>query len=166
MDLFFVWLESTWISTWVRESLTVFAFPMILAYHTVGMGFLAGLSSAVDLRILGVARRVPLLELKRFLPVMWIGFWLNAASGVLLLLGYPTKALTNPVFYIKLALIAAAVVILRRINRSVFGDPAMDLGEMPSRTKWLARGSLACWVGVIFAGRFLAYTYSRLSAGQ
>jgi hypothetical protein len=164
MDPFFQWLESTWLSTWVRESLSVFAFPMILAYHTIGMGFVAGLSSAVDLRILGVARRVPLLELKRFFPVMWIGFWLNAASGVLLLLGYPTKALTNPVFYIKLVLIAFAVVLMRAIARSVFQNPGLDLGEMPAREKWLARASLFCWAGAILSGRLLAYTYSRLTA--
>jgi hypothetical protein len=59
----------------------------------------------VDLRVLGVARGVPLTELKRFVPLMWIGFWLNAASGALLFLAFPTKALTNPVFYIKMFLI-------------------------------------------------------------
>jgi hypothetical protein len=163
MDPFFLWLESTWISTWVRESLSVFGFPMILAYHTIGMGFVAGLSSAMDLRILGVARHVPLLELKRFLPVMWAGFWLNAASGLLLLLGYPTKALTNPVFYIKLAFLAFAIVILRAISKSVLGDPQFDLGEIPARGKRLAQASLFCWAGAIFAGRLLAYTYTRLT---
>ena len=166
MDQFFLWLESTWISTWVRESVSVFGFPLILAYHTIGMGFLAGLSSAMDLRILGVARHVPLLELKRFLPVMWVGFWLNAASGVLLLLAYPTKALTNPVFYVKLVCIAFAVVILRAIAKSIFQDPKLDFGEIPARGKWLARASLFCWAGAILAGRLLAYTYKRLTAYQ
>ena len=37
-------------------------------------------------------------ELRRFAPIMWLGFWANTGSGVLLFLGYPTKALTNPVF--------------------------------------------------------------------
>jgi hypothetical protein len=166
MNQFLLWLEATWISTWVRESITVFGFPMILAYHTIGMGFVAGLSSAVDLRILGVARNVPLFELKRFLPVAWIGFWLNAASGVLLLIGYPTKALTNPVFYIKLVCVALAVVILRAITKSLFQDPMLDFGKIPKRDRWLARGSLFCWAGAIFAGRLLAYTYTRLSASQ
>lgn len=166
MDPFLRWLESTWISTWVRESLSVFGFPMILAYHTIGMGFVAGLSSAIDLRILGVARRVPLLELKRFFPVMWAGFWLNAASGVLLLLGYPTKALTNPVFYVKLVLIACAVVLLRSIGKRTFQNTAFNLGEIPAREKWLARASLFCWAGAILSGRLLAYTYSRLTASE
>jgi hypothetical protein len=166
MDQFLLWLEATWLSTWVRESISVFGFPMILAYHTIGMGFVAGLSSAVDLRILGVAHKVPLLELKRFLPVMWIGFWLNAVSGVLLLIGYPTKALTNPVFYVKLTFIAFAVAILRSIAKSIFQNPSLDFAAIPTRGKRLALASLFCWAGTIFAGRLLAYTYSRLSAMQ
>ena len=166
MDPFFIWLESTSLSVWVRESLSVFAFPMILAYHTIGMGFVAGLSAAVDLRLLGVARGVPLLELKRFFPVMWAGFWLNAVSGVLLLIGYPTKALTNPLFYIKLACVALAVVILRVITNSVFRDATLDLGAIPRRGKLLAGASLFFWAGAILAGRLLAYTYSRLTATE
>jgi len=163
MDHFLLWLESTALSIWMRESINVFAFPMILAYHTIGMGFVAGLSSAVDLRILGVARRVPLLELKRFLPATWAAFWLNAASGVLLLIAYPTKALTNPVFYLKLTCIGFAVAILRSIAKSIFQNPNLDLGEIPARGKWLAGASLFCWAGAIFAGRLLAYTYTRLT---
>ena len=60
--------------------------------------------------------------MRRFLPVLWAGFWLNAASGLLLLIGYPTKALTNPVFYLKLTLIAVAMVLLVRISRKHLHD--------------------------------------------
>src|SRR5450432_3249695 len=100
MHSFLLGLESTGLSTWIRESTSLWAFPGILTLHTVGMGFVAGLSAAVDLRILGFAPFVPLLELRRFFPVLWLGFWMNAVSGVLLLIAYPTKALTNPVFYL------------------------------------------------------------------
>jgi len=165
MDPLFIWLESTRISTWVRESTSVWGFPMIIAYHAVGMAFAAGLSAAVDLRILGVARSVPLTELKRFVPLMWIGFWLNAASGVLLFLAFPTKALSNPVFYVKMVLILLALMFLRAIARSVLQDPALDYGEIPARARWMAGASLFCWAGAILAGRLLAYTYTRLMAG-
>jgi hypothetical protein len=62
------------------------------------MGLLAGMSALVALRILGIVPKVPLIEMRRFFPVVWFGFWLNAASGVAPLIGYPTKALTNPLF--------------------------------------------------------------------
>ena len=116
MHWFFIWLEATSLSTWIRESTSVFAFPTILSMHTIGMGFVAGLNAAVALRILGFAPSVPLLEMRRFFPVMWAGFWINAVSGVLLLIGYPTKAFTNPVFYVKMSFIAAALIGLRKMD--------------------------------------------------
>jgi alkylation response protein AidB-like acyl-CoA dehydrogenase len=55
-----VWLESTALSTWVRESGSLWAYPMVLTAHTVGMSLLVGANAVIDLRLLGVAPRVPL----------------------------------------------------------------------------------------------------------
>ena len=166
MDPFFIWLEATALSVWMRESISVFAFPGILSVHTVGMGFVAGLSAAMGLRILGLAPRVPLLELQRFFPLLWIAFWLNAVSGVLLLIAYPTKALTNPLFYFKLILIALAVAAVRAIRKSVFADQNLDLNPVPPRGRQLAAATMFLWAAAITAGRLLAYTYTRLTASQ
>jgi hypothetical protein len=157
-------VESTALSQWVVGSPSIFAFPGILVLHAIGMGFAVGISVAMDLRILGVAPGVPLSEMRRLLPILWAGFWLNAASGFLLLVGYPTKALTNPVFYLKLILIAVAMVLVIRISRSAFGHPSETVNVgFPSRLRRLAMISLLCWAGAITAGRLLAYTYSRLT---
>jgi len=165
LDPFLLWLESTELSQWITGSDSMFAFPGILTLHAIGMGFAVGLNAALDLRILGVAPGVPLPEMQRFVPMLWFGFWLNAVSGVLLLIGYPTKALTNPVFYLKLALIAAGMVLFVKISRRVFVDS--DRGgatDSPSQSvRRLAIVSLVCWAAAITAGRLLAYTYSRLT---
>lgn len=160
MHDFFLWIENTAFSVWMRESVSVFAFPGILACHTVGMGLVAGMNGLVDLRIIGIAPQVPLIEMRRFFPVMWFGFWLNAISGVALLIGYPTKALTNPLFYVKLVFIAIAVMLLKSIQRRVFSEPAVLMGNV----KRLAGWSIFCWAAAIFAGRFLAYTYTKLTS--
>lgn len=164
MHPLFVWLESTAPSTWIRESPSLFAFPAILSCHTVGMGIVAGINAAFALRILGVAPGVPLAEMRRFLPVMWFGFWLNAVSGVGLLIAYPTKALTNPVFYLKLVLIAIAVALVRPIARRAFDAPAGAGDPARGHVRRFATASLVCWFGAITAGRLLAYTYSHLMA--
>ena len=157
-DPWLLWLESTAFSIWMRESTSLFAFPGILAAHTIGLAFIAGLNVALDLRLLGVASRIPTIAFERLLPLMWLGLWVNILSGVALLIGYPTKALTNPVFYLKLSFIAAALVILQHVRRRL----AWEL--VPSRAmKRLAVASLACWAGAVVAGRLLAYTYSRLT---
>ena len=158
-------LESTGVSVWIRESTSVLAFPGILSCHAIGMGFAAGINAAVALRILGVASTVPLGEMRRFLPVMWFGFWLNAASGVALLIAYPTKALTNPLFYVKLALVASGVWLAKVIDRYLSGVSTGNLPP-PRTPRVLAAVSLGSWAGAIAAGRLLAYTYSHLMAGR
>jgi hypothetical protein len=157
MDPFLGWLESSALASWVRgESVgTEFVFPIIVTLHTIGMGFLAGGSVAIDLRILGVAPTIPLKPMGRFLPLLWLAFAMNAVSGVLLLIAYPTKALTNPVFYVKVCLIALAIWLVYRIGVVVLRAPDGD----QKRAKVLAAASLASWIALITAGRLLAYTH-------
>lgn len=161
-DPFFLWLEASAFSTWMRESTSVFAFPIILALHTIGLAILVGLSAAFYLRLLGVAGRIPVVEFRLYIPLMWLGLSLNVVSGLALLVAYPTKALTNPVFYLKLGLIGAALWLLRGLFRDVRDDATA--GSMPARVRRLAIASLVCWAGAITAGRLLAYTHTRLLA--
>jgi hypothetical protein len=157
-DTLFSSIENTEVSMWIVGSDSLFAFPGILAVHTIGLALLAGLNGALDLRLLGAARGIPPAAFTRFLPLMWVGLWLNVASGVALVIAYPTKALTNPVFYLKLTLVAVAMVVLGTVLRR------LRRGEAESSTmRVLAAASLAAWTATIFAGRFLAYTCSRLT---
>ena len=173
MNAFLLWLESTPLHNWIVESPSLLAFPGILALHAIGMGFAAGLGAAIDLRILGIAPGIPLREMRRLLPILWAGFWLNAASGILLLIGYPTKALTNPVFYLKLGLIAIAMVLVTRISRHLRdeedrpeGPPLPGAVRATATLRRMAKVSLACWAGAVTSGRLLAYTYRHLTATE
>jgi len=56
--------------------------------------------------------------------------------------GTPTKALTNPLFYVKLALIAMAVAVQLAIERRVLRHPNVDVEGVPKRGKFLAAVSL------------------------
>src|SRR5689334_19286612 len=158
MDPFFIWVERLPYSVWVREDISVFAFPFMLILHAVGMGLLAGLHIAICLRVLGLAPGVPLPAMRSYFPFLWFGLAINVFSGVSLLMAYPTKALTNPLFYIKLSLIAAALVSLRWMRGNVF-----DL-TLPPIARRVAGLAIFFWVSAIFAGRWLAYTYTRLMA--
>jgi hypothetical protein len=161
MDPLLGWIEGSALAIWVRgESVgTEFVFPIIVTLHTIGMGFLAGGGVAIDLRILGAAPNIPLKPMGRFLPLLWLAVAVNAVSGVLLLIAYPTKALTNPLFYVKLSLIALAVVVLLRLKRRIFDDPKIERMQIERGDKRLALFSIAIWLAVIAAGRLLAYTY-------
>ena len=162
MDPFFAWVESWRLGIWLREEPTLWAFPFVLILHTVGLAFLVGANVAIDMRSLGGAVGVPLVSMRRYYRAMWAGFWVNAVSGVLLLIAYPTKALTNPLFYLKLLLIAIGLVIASAIRRYVFAGSVGAGATPPRRLKVLAAVSLAVWALSITAGRLLAYTCTRL----
>ena len=123
------------------------------------MAFLAGGSAAIDLRILGFAPSMSLAAMERFLPVLWLGFAINAVSGTLLLIAYPTKALTNPLFYFKLTLVAVALTLVYLVARDVLRGAEPEGKSVPTRARMLAGASLAAWLVLIAAGRYLAYTH-------
>lgn len=160
---FFGTIERSGLSTWIRESPSLFAFYFILLLHTIGLSLVVGANVIVDLRILGVASALPLKPLKQLFGIMWAGLGINAATGVLLLIAYPTKSLTNPLFYVKLLLIAFAVIIMQRISAQVFGDMSLNEATMVALGKTIAVCSLVLWIGAIAAGRLLAETFKYLT---
>ncbi len=158
------WLEETAFSIWMRESGPAFFSSLI--FHSVAMGFVVGVHVAMNLRILGLAPRIPLSLMRRFFPVLWVGLVVVSLSGALLLTAYPTKALTNPVFYLKLGAILAALFITRSLTKGVLQDPSYDAGIAPGKARALAALSLLLWAGAVTSGRLLAYTYNILLASH
>jgi hypothetical protein len=153
-------IEGSSFSQWVRESESLFAFAGILLVHTIGMGFVVGVNATIDLRILGFAPAVRLSSLEKFFPILWLGFWLNAITGTMLLAAAATSMLTNPDFYVKMVFIALAVVNLKMIRTRVFRDPMIDKVPPSKMAKMLAIASLIFWLGAITSGRLLAYVGS------
>ena len=158
VPLIFNTIEQTALSTWLRESTSIFGFYFILLFHTIGMSLVVGASAVVDLRILGVASGLPLKPLKRLFTIMWVGLALNGTTGLFLLTAYPTKALTNPDFYIKMTFIGLAVFTMRKLSIQVFGDTSLDEMAMIARGKTMAAWSLVFWIGAVSAGRLLSET--------
>jgi hypothetical protein len=150
-------LENMQFSIWVRESGSVWAFPTILLLHTLGMSIVAGLSAVMDIVLLGFWPKVPVKPFERLCPLMWIGYWLNAITGTILLIADATTKLRNPDFYVKMVFIFAGVWLLNAMRGRVFGDPQLDNAPVSAKAKTLAWASLACWFGAICAGRLLAY---------
>jgi hypothetical protein len=142
-------IEQSGVATWIRESGVLYGYPLILFLHTFGLSTLAGLSTAINLRLLGVASGIPLASLDRLFWLMWGGFALTAATGILLFAADATKHASNPAFLVKLVFVAAAVTVLALTWTRVFRG--QHSGKM------LAALSLACWFGALSAGRLMAY---------
>src|SRR5262247_4671973 len=129
---FLRFIEHSSFSQWVTGSSSVFAFPSILLLHTIGMGVVVGINAGIDLRILGLAPALPLAPMERFFPLLWVGFWVNAFTGVILLAADATTKAMNPDFYVKMGFIALAVINLRILRNRVFRDPLIDKKPLTS----------------------------------
>lgn len=159
---FLAWLEETGLSIWLRES--SWGFFLALVMHSLAMGLVAGINLALILRLLGVAPRVPLSLMQRFMPFMWYGVAAVLFSGLMLLLAYPAKALTNWVFHFKLLCIIAALWLSGYFLRTI-RNPEIVVQPHQTRRR-LALLALMLWIGAITAGRFLAYTHTVLLASR
>lgn len=152
-------IENSAYPTFVRESPSLWAYTLVLSLHAMGLAVVVGLSSAVALRLLGFARNIPLAPLGRLFPFMYVGFWINALSGLALLAASATGMLTNPLFYAKLVFVAGGVLVLRVLRHTVFTEALASGGQAPPPARKLAIASLACWGLAIVAGRLTAYPY-------
>lgn len=150
-------LQEMALARWIGESGSLWGYPTILFLHTLGLATLAGLSSGIDLRLLGVAPALPLAPMVRLYPTMWVAFGVAAASGTALLIADATTKLAQPVFWVKLLFVALAVVNLQMIRTRVFGDPLLDQRPLGSHARMLAVTSLVFWVAATIAGRLIAY---------
>ena len=158
VPLIFNTIEQTGLSRWLRESQSIFGFYFILLFHTIGMSLVVGANAVVDLRILGMASDIPLRPLKRLYGIGWTGLAINITTGLLLLTAYPTKALTNPDFYLKLTFIGLAVYTMARMSKEVFSDSSLSEAAMMAKGKVFARLSLFFWIGAVGTGRLLSET--------
>jgi hypothetical protein len=162
---FFANVERMSLSVWIRESPSLLAFPFILFLHTLGLAMLAGLNVGLDVWLLG-RRKLPPFELPNIYRVMWLGFGINALSGLALLAAYPAKALTNWVFFVKLLCIAIALTVLQHLKGELVVAGGTAERDVSTRARRLALASLLLWTATIFAGRLLAYTHHILLASE
>src|SRR5258708_40131218 len=123
----------------------------------VGFGTIA----IVDLRLLGKGiRRARVSEVaSSLLPWTWSGFAVMAASGSMLVFSEAAKLYGNWFFRIKLMLLIVAGLNVLIFHRTVYKHVAeWDLQPLPPRQARMAgMVSLACWFGLMAAGRAIPY---------
>ena len=155
---FFSYIENMGFSVWVRESGSIWAFPMFLFAHTLGMSVVAGGSTLIAFALLGLwPKGAPIKPLEKMFPMLWAAFWVNAITGVVLFCADAQTRAANWDFWVKLVLVFGGVIVLARTRKNVFGNPGLDSGPLPGDAKMLAWASLFCWFGAICAGRLIAY---------
>ena len=129
--------------------------------HVLGISTLFGSILVLDLRLVGIGRRVPLAALSSaVIPVAAAGFVIAATTGVGLLATKATEYVGNPFLLVKfpaiaLGLINAAAV---RFTGAWRAHQLRDLTPDEERRLAVLGGvSLLCWLTAITAGRMIAY---------
>jgi hypothetical protein len=116
------------------------------------MAVLIGASFVLDLRLLGVGRKVPLSAFRWVFPVLAFGLVVNLVTGVMLFIKNATVWGTEVPFLIKMSLVVASVATVMPIRKYVVRT---DPGQYDGRI--LAIASILLWSGAVIAGRLLAY---------
>jgi hypothetical protein len=146
-------LSSTPLSQLIQT--TSWAIPGIQVVHILCLATLFALALSLSLRFAGRGLAAePLRSLAaRFVPVVWGCLALLLLSGSLLIIAEPERTITNQVFYIKMGLLLLAIVVLLWLTAEARREP-----ERPSRVKVaVATVWMLIWVGIIIAGRYIAY---------
>src|SRR5262245_42089305 len=158
MDLLplFEWLYVTPVGETIRNS--VWMFPVIEAFHLLGLGIIAGSILLVDLRLLGVGlSNQPVAQLSQDAEPWFLGaLALMFASGFPIFLSEATKAYYSYAFWIKMTCLLLALIFTFTIRRQVTqGDLAVGRPELAKIT---AIVSLALWFGVAWGGRWIGFS--------
>lgn len=161
MGPFQIWLHDTFVrgtavAAFMRSD---WGWPTIESVHFIGLTLLFGTIAAWDLRLIGMAKRIPIVEFHRLIPFAVLGFAINATSGSMFLMTEPNQYLYNPAFQFKFLLIAIAGLNVLVFYATVFRrlgtlPPGVDA---PQILRVFGAVSLACWIGVIICGRLITF---------
>ena len=150
-------IENSAYAVWVRESPSIFAYTSILSLHAIGLAVIVGINWLVALRLLGYVQGIPLPSLRKLFPWMYVGFTVNAFSGLSLLAANLTNDLSNWVFLAKLFFIVLAMINLELTRTRLFGRAGVATEASAQQGRTFATLSIVLWLLVIVAGRFTAY---------
>jgi hypothetical protein len=136
--------------------------PVCESLHFIGMAMLVGIVGVFDLRLLGMAKRLPVAPLQRLMPWALLGFVLSLGSGLVFITANPRQYLAPlslsfvaKMFFILLACLNVLLFYATGLKRAVDG---VDAGQdAPLGAKVSAGVSLFLWVGVMYWGRVLQF---------
>ena len=133
-------------------------YPAVEILHILGFVVLVGSILALDLRLLGLGRTIPIPPMAQLLlPLSRIGFLLAISMGFLLFSADAAHVVRNPAFQAKLLLIAAALVNIVVALAGPWRQIAQWRNAVPGSAKFTALASLLLWIGAVCAGRLIAY---------
>jgi hypothetical protein len=154
------WLEGSALGHAIRSS-GVWTYALLNLAHVLGLSTLFGAIVALDLRLIGFWRAVPLGAIARpVIPLATAGFCLAVVTGVCMLSTNGTEYVGNPFLPIKFTAIGAGVINVAVVNRlpAWRARDAAAASIAGQRQLALVGGiSLVSWLTAVTAGRLIGY---------
>ena len=153
---FCAWLSNTPMSQYIQD--TFWMIPTVQTVHIVSIAIVMTSMAMLDFRLIGIAgRRQSLTEVgNRFLPWVWVTLVILLCSGTLLIIAEPGRELINNVFWLKMSLLVGAIV-LTLVFQTMLHRRSGFWEHHRSASILLGSASLLMWVGIVGAGRWIAY---------
>jgi len=149
-------LEASAMGEAVRNSLWLF--PVVEAFHLMGLAVIGGAILVVDFRLLGLTLRDhPVARLARDMQPWVVGsLVLMVVSGVPLFLSEAIKCYYSFAFWVKMTALVGAVLFTFTLRRAVAGAP--DGRFSPAWNRAVALTSIALWSAVGWGGRWIGFS--------
>ena len=156
MQDFAQWLAATAVSHAIQRALWLI--PLLQAIHILAIAMVLSAAAMIGLNILRTTRSQTMAATThRFVPWLWGGLAVLAATGILLILGEPKRSLPNPAFQIKMVLLALAIAATLAFQVSFRRAPARWDGAPRVGARAATVFTLVLWCAIAFAGRWIAY---------
>ena len=157
LNQFCVWLDHTPLSQTIQTQPWIV--PTVQTIHILAIAVVATSALMIDLRVIGVVGLNQSMTRvgERFLPFVWWPLLVLLATGAIMIIGEPARSLKSGVFQLKMALILVAMIVTfilqGSLSKAAVGERARGAPLA------IAIVSILLWVGIICAGRWIAYSY-------
>ena len=150
------WLSNTPISLTIQT--VAWIIPAIQTVHILCVALVMSSVAMLDLRLMRLAGlRQPVSRMvNRFVPWVWAVVPILLLTGALLIIGEPSRELLNPYFRAKMAMLVIVLGITFLIQRKAQND-ASYWESRKVAAALVGCISLVLWVGIVSAGRWIAY---------
>ncbi len=135
--------------------------PAVQTIHILAIAAVMSSMLMLNLRLLGITGRdQPLARVSaRFRPVIWWTLPILLVSGSMLIVGEPVRSLENAFFQLKMVLLLTVIIVTLGYQAPLRKDAGYWDATSGRRgaIKVVALFSLLLWVGIVCAGRWIAY---------
>jgi uncharacterized membrane protein SirB2 len=153
------WLANTWLSQLFAN--TSWFVPTVQTVHILCIGVVVTSLGMIDFRLLQLTRSGPPVETMavKSVPWVWLALVVLLITGILLIITEPNRELMNDAFRLKMLLVALLAVLTLVMQRASARKPGYWSSSLATRRlgRMLGIGSLVLCVGIVAAGRLIAY---------